>query len=165
MSQPFMGELRMFGFGFTPRGWALANGQTLAISQNQALFALLGTTYGGDGITTFMLPQLQGAIPMHRGNGYTQGQVGGMPSVTLTQAQITMHNHEIFVNPADATTADPANSAPAKASASIYGAPTTDTFDPSVIQAAGGSRPHDNMPPFLVLSWCIALQGIFPTRN
>jgi microcystin-dependent protein len=165
MSQPFMGELRMFGFGFPPRGWALANGQTLAISQNQALFSLLGTTYGGNGTTTFLLPQLQGAIPMHRGNGYTQGQIGGTPAVTLTQAQIPMHNHQIFVNPADAATADPSNGAPAKAQASIYGAPTTATFDPAVITAAGGSQPHDNMPPYLVLSWCIALQGVFPTRN
>ena len=165
MSQPFIGELRMFGFDFPPRGWALANGQTLAISQNQALFSLLGVTYGGDGITTFALPQLQGSIPMHRGNGYIQGQAGGTPAVTLTQAQITMHNHPIFVNPADGTTADPANSAPAKAPANLYGAPTTATFDPTVIQAAGGGQPHDNIPPYLVISWCIALQGIFPTRN
>ena len=165
MSEPFMGELRMFGFSFAPRGWAFANGQTMAISQNQALFALLGTTYGGDGIQTFMLPNLKRSTAIGRGNGFTQGQVGGETSVTLTVPQIPSHTHPFFVSSAAATSTDPANFGPAKAASNIYGPPAAALMDPIAVALTGGSQAHDNMPPSLVINWCIALTGIFPSRN
>ncbi len=165
MSAPFIGELRMFGFPFPPKGWALANGQTLPISQNQALFSLLGTTYGGNGTTTFLLPNLQGSTALHQGNGFNRGQVGGEANVTLSLPQIPAHTHPFAVSSAPATTTDPAGKAPAQVTGGIYGPPGAASFDPVANTAAGSGQAHNNMPPYLVINWCIALQGIFPSRN
>lgn len=165
MSAPFMGELRMFGFAYAPKGWAFANGQTMAISQNQALFALLGTTYGGDGINTFMLPTLKCSTAISRGNGFTQGQVGGETSVTLNIQQIPFHTHPFFVSSAAAVSSDPAGLGPALAASTIYGPPAAALMDPIAVSPNGGNQAHDNMPPSLVINWCIALTGIFPSRN
>ncbi|MCW3055831.1 MAG: phage Tail Collar [Chthonomonadales bacterium] len=164
MSQPFIGELRMFGFNYPPRGWAFANGQTMSISQNQALFALFGTTYGGNGVQTFLLPNLQGSTAMHVGPGYTQGQKAGSSSVTLNITQVPAHTHPFFVG-ANGGTKDPAGQAPATAGEAIYGKPGALNFDPIASTPAGGNQPHDNMQPYLVINWCVALVGTFPSRN
>lgn len=175
MSEPFLGQIQAFGFNFTPRGWAACSGQLLPISQNQALFSLLGTTYGGDGQTTFALPDLRGRAPLHFGTGggltpRTLGEQGGTESVTLTTTQIPSHAHDggsmqASANPAN--TGDPTGHA-------LGLAPVYSTDPPSVAlaagtvgatQNAGGSQPHANMQPYLVLNWCIALQGIFPSPN
>ena len=168
MAEPFLAELRMMSFVFPPKGWALANGQLLPINQNQALFSLLGTTFGGDGRVNFGLPNLQGRVPMHMGSGHTLGEVGGQQAVTLSIAQIPTHVH----------TANAANVAPAAGNPSnarmlsqskgafLYAAATNLTaMDPRSISNVGGSQAHLNMQPFLTLSFCIALQGIFPSQN
>lgn len=168
MSTPFMGELRIVSFNFAPKGWAMCNGQLLPINQNQALFSLLGTTYGGNGTTNFALPDLRSRVPIHFGNGFTQGQASGTENVTLLQSTIPAHNHNI--NAANTTTGNVAspinnffsNSAPPQIYSS--GSPTT-TFQPTTITNTGGSQPHPNMQPSLVLNICIALQGAFPSRN
>ena len=171
MSEPFLGQIIIVGFGFAPRGWAFCNGQILSIAQNTALFALLGTTYGGDGQTTFALPNLQGRMPMHLGQGpglspRTQGEVGGEENVTLNQNQMPVHSHTLNASGNIATTDSPANALLARSvRATIYGSPASATLSPQSIAAAGGNQPHDNMPPYLVLNYCIALEGIFPSRN
>jgi microcystin-dependent protein len=165
MSTPFMGELRMFSFGFAPRGWAFANGQKMSIQQNAALFSLFGTMYGGDGTQTFLLPNLQGRTPTHRSALLPQGSVGGSPAVTLSLSQIPVHTHPMFVNDASATSKDPAGNAPAGATTMIYGGPGALPFDPVATTSAGGDQSHHNMPPYLTINWCVALSGIFPSRN
>jgi microcystin-dependent protein len=181
MSQPFLGEIRCFGFNFAPRGWAQCNGQLQPISQNTALFSLLGTTYGGDGVTTFALPNLQGQIPMHWGNSpgglnTVIGQVQGQSNVTLNSNQIPQHTHSVTAAtvPAGGTsqrTAVPSNTAYLSGSRPpnrAYQNPAqaiTAPFSPKAITSTGGSQPHDNMQPYLVLNFCIALEGIFPARN
>lgn len=164
MSQPYLGELRMFGFNYAPKGWAFANGQTLSIQQNQALFALFGTTYGGNGVQTFLLPDLKGATAIHRGPGYTQGQKAGSANVTLNIAQVPAHTHPFFVG-ANGGSKDPAGQAPATAGAAIYGAPGALSFDPTASSAVGNNQPHNNLQPYLVINWCVALVGVFPSRN
>jgi microcystin-dependent protein len=168
MSEPFIGEIRMVGFNFAPVGWALCDGQLMAISQNTALFALLGTFYGGDGIRTFALPDLQGRVPMHQGNGLglsprTLGTPGGHERVTLVPAQIPPHTH-----PLNATTAAATSSAPAGhvlAGGGAYGGPPGNTqLDPTAVGSVGGGESHGNIQPFLVVNFIIALQGIFPAR-
>ena len=164
-TEPFLGEIRMFSFNFPPKGWALCNGQLLAINQNQALFAILGTTYGGNGVSTFALPNLQGAVGVHIGNGVTLGQVGGSQAVTLASNQIS-HSHTVSAS-ATANSYTAAGNFPASAPAgqNLYGATANAAMNPAVITQAGGSQPHNNMQPYLVVIYCIALQGIFPTRN
>ncbi|MFN2608075.1 MAG: phage tail protein [Acidimicrobiales bacterium] len=170
MSDPFIGEIRMFGGNFAPRGWALCNGQLLSISQNTALFSLLGTTYGGNGQTTFGLPNLQSRVPMHAGQGpglspRTLGEVAGEESVTLTTTQMPAHGHLASgTNTAGAATR-PGGNVPAATSAGAYGPSPTDPMNGSFIASAGGSQPHDNMSPYLVVNFIIALEGIFPSRN
>lgn len=164
MTEPFVGELRLMGFNFAPTGWAQCNGQLLPINQNQALFSLLGTYYGGDGQTTFALPDLRGRLPMHAGQGpglsdRTQGETGGSEAVTLTTTQLPAHAHTAGVADVERTTNRPTG-IPARGGA--YAADATATVPSG---AAGGSQPHENMPPFLVLNWCIALQGVYPSRN
>jgi microcystin-dependent protein len=165
MSEPFLGELRLISFNFAPKGWALCNGQTLAINQNQALFSLLGTFYGGNGQTTFSLPNLQGRAPIHFGNGFNPGQTGGETTHQLTASEMPSHAHAVSAYPTP-TTGDPNGAAWAQSTQTAYGAATNLVpMAPAAIGTGGNSQPHDNMPPYLVLNWVIALQGIFPSRN
>lgn len=174
MSEPFLGEIRMFGGNFAPRGWAMCNGQILAISTNTALFALLGTTYGGNGQTTFALPDLRGRVPIHMGQGpglspYSEGQQGGVENVTLTTTQMPVHTHTAHPNSRSGNVSDPQDSVPAQTPIEnpIYRA-TADPaafLDAGFIGTAGGSQPHQNIQPYLVINFIIALQGIFPSRN
>lgn len=165
MSEPFLGEIKIFSFGFAPKGWALCNGQLLPINQNQALFALLGTTYGGDGRTTFALPNLQGRVPFHMGGGFTQGQSSGEAAHTLTISEMPAHTHLPVGNSNNASVASPAGNLWAGSSGGGYLPTANTTMNPASILPTGGSQPHDNMSPYLVLNFCIALQGIFPSRN
>lgn len=180
MSQPFVGEIRCFGFNFAPFGWAFCNGQPLPISNFTALYAIIGTIYGGDGVTTFNLPNLQGQIPMHWGNGpggfnTNIGQVQGTTSITLTQAQEPAHTHTVTLQELPAggvverTAAPGANSWLSDSSPDFLYANQNLTpvvqFSSKVISSVGGSQPHDNMQPYLALNFCISLEGIFPSRN
>jgi microcystin-dependent protein len=181
MSEPFIGEIRMFAGNFPPVNWALCQGQLQAISQNDALFALLGTTYGGDGQTTFGLPDLRGRVPVHSGQGsglstYVQGQVGGVTDVTLTSNQMPSHTHAPMASTNAGTAVAPSASVvPATpvdnlAFPTFYVVPGTSTITPTPMAAtsisnAGGSQSHTNQMPYLGLNFIIALYGIFPTRN
>jgi microcystin-dependent protein len=166
MAEPFLSEIRLMSFSFPPKGWALCNGQLLPINQNQPLFSLLGTTYGGDGRVNFALPDLRARTPIHMGNGHTMGERGGEDSHTLTQAEMPQHTH--FV--AASSTPSGGNNSPVGrflgGAADAYASPSNLTpLRPGTITNAGGSQPHQNDQPFLVLSFCIALQGIFPSQN
>ena len=168
MSEPFLGEIRMVSFNFPPKGWAFCNGQFLPINQNQALFALLGTTYGGNGTTTFALPNLQGRTPIHMGNGHILGETAGEENHTLTATEIPAHTHLL-----GATSSEPTTNAPSPGvmlaqsrGATLYGpASNVQAMASSSLPPIGGSGPHPNMQPYLTISFCIALQGIFPSRN
>lgn len=165
MAEPFLSEIRLFSFNFAPKGWAQCNGQLLPINQNQALFSLLGTTYGGNGQTTFALPNLQGRVPIHMGSGHTLGELGGEQSHTLTLTEIPQHTHIAHASPANADAPVPGNNLLASAN-NVYAPPANLTsLHPASITNAGGSQPHLNMQPFLTVNFCIALQGIFPSRN
>ena len=164
MSEPFVAELRIFSFNFPPKGWAFANGQLLPINQNQALFSLLGTTYGGNGQTTFALPNLQGRIPLHMGSGFNLGQVGGEQSHALTQAEIPSHTHPVTATSKAADQSNPSGNVWAQGN-NAYNSAGDATMPPNAIGATGQNQPHDNMPPYLVLNIAIALLGIFPSRN
>ncbi|MFM9948419.1 MAG: phage tail protein [Saprospiraceae bacterium] len=166
MAEPFLAEVRIFSFGFAPKGWALCNGQLLPINQNQALFSLLGTTYGGNGQVNFALPNLQGQTPLHFANGYALGQRGGSQSVTLTVPQLPQHIH--FANATSATQdalAPAGTFLAATAPSEFYSGTINATMNPQVLSPVGGSQPHNNMQPSLVLNFSIALQGIFPSQN
>jgi microcystin-dependent protein len=169
MSEPFLGEIRNFGFTFAPRGWALCQGQLLSIQQNSALFSLLGTQYGGDGVTTFGLPDLRGRVSMGFGQGpglsnRTQGEVAGTETVTLTSNQLPGHSHTVAAASA-ATSKNPAAAVPAFTSAgSSYGTSADLAMSPNMIGPVPGNQPHDNLQPYLVTNWCIAMEGIFPSR-
>jgi microcystin-dependent protein len=166
MAEPFIGELRLMSFTFPPKGWALCNGATLAINQNQALFSLLGTRYGGNGQTTFMLPDLRGRVPVHAGNGWNPGTSTGEEAHVLNVNELPTHTHTVQMSSADADTAVPTGSVLA-ATNNGY-APAGQDRTPLVaetVTAIGGGQAHDNRPPFLTLSWCIATIGIFPSRN
>jgi len=177
MSEPFIGQIQSFGFNFAPRGWALCNGQLLPIQQNTALFSLIGTTYGGNGTTNFQLPNLQGRLPMHQGNGpgltpRVIGETAGSENQTLLISNMPMHNHPLNAATQAATTEKPAGSFLAQANdpatgnpISIYGPTADTTLNATAIGAAGSSIPFSIMPPFLVINFCIALNGIFPSRN
>lgn len=171
MSEPFLGCIAIFGFSFPPRGWATCDGQILPINQNQSLYSLLGTTYGGDGRTTFALPDLRGRAPMHEGSGAglsprSWGQKLGDENVTLTTSQIPPHTHTANAATADATAATPQGNLPAPAVApfNVYGDPANLTAG-AAGQVSGGGAGHDNMQPYTTLNFCIALQGLFPSRN
>lgn len=167
MAEPFLAEIRIASFAFAPRGWALCNGQLLPINQNQALFSLLGTTYGGNGTVNFALPDLRGRSPIHMGGGFVQGQQGGEQAHTLSIAEIPAHSHTLQGASVAATTPVPTSNLPASVSAGIYCTPDTNltTLAAASIAAVGGSQAHLNMQPFLVLSFFIALQGIFPSQT
>jgi microcystin-dependent protein len=165
VAEPFLSEIRIMSFSFAPKGWALCNGQLMPINQNQALFALLGTTFGGDGRVNFALPNLQGNTPIHVGNGHTLGERGGEQAHTLSTAELPTHAHTLNASQANATTPAPAN-AMFGTSNNMYAAATNLTgINPGTIANTGGSQAHLNMQPFLTLSFCIALQGIFPSQN
>jgi microcystin-dependent protein len=163
MGTPYLGEVKMVAFNFPPKGWAFCNGQLLSIAQNAALFSILGTTYGGDGRVNFGLPNLQQRVPLHMGNGFVEGQVGGSASVTLNVDQIG-HSH-----PVNATATPTTNTAtggfPATASDGIYGSSVDTTMNPAIVSPTGGSQAHNNLQPYLVINYVIALVGIFPSRN
>lgn len=174
---PFVGEIQAVAYNFAPQGWALCNGQLMPISQNTALFSLLGTTYGGDGRTTFALPNLQGCSPIFFGQGpglsnYVEGQTGGETAVTLLQSEMPAHAHTVGVVDAPGSQNSPSGARLGKArfgkAFDLQYAPTPTAatrLDPSALAAAGGSQPHNNMPPYLVVNFIIALQGIFPARS
>lgn len=166
MAEPFLSELRIFSFVFAPKGWALCNGQLLPINQNQALFSLLGTTYGGNGQTNFALPDLRGRVPHHEGSGHTLGEQGGSESVTVNIGQLPAHNHFVNASDAAADAIDPTGAIWGNSGKTNYtnDAPNN-VMAPNAFSNVGGSQPHENRMPFLVLSICIALQGIFPSPN
>ena len=167
MAEPFLSEIRIFSFKFAPKGWALCNGQLLPINQNQALFALLGTTFGGDGRVTFALPNLQARTPIHVGNGHPLGENGGAQTHTLSVAELPSHTHAVRAVGTQATTAAPnANMLATAKGGAVYAAPANPApLSPAAIANVGGGQAHPNMQPFLALNFCIALQGIFPSRN
>ena len=168
MGQPYVGEIRMFGGNFAPAGWMFCSGQLLPISENETLFQLIGTTYGGDGQSTFALPNLQSRLPLHQGSGFVLAQVGGAESVTLTTNQIPSHSHVPQCQTAP-TQQSPANglwAATAPATTQIYAntAPAA-AMNVAAIGSSGGSQPHDNMMPYLVVNFIISLFGVFPSQN
>ena len=165
--EPFLGEIRAFAFGQVPRGWLLCNGAILPINTNQALFALLGTQYGGNGSTTFGLPDLRGRTPIGYGGGVVLGLIDGTENVTLTPSQMPQHTHQLLSSAAVATTNVPGGNVMAEAAngLSAYGAPTNSFMAATAVDISGGSQPHQNMQPSLVINWCIASSGIFPPRN
>jgi microcystin-dependent protein len=172
VSSPFVAEIRIFGFNFAPTGWAFCNGQLLPISQNTALFSLLGTFYGGDGKSTFALPDLQGSVALNQGQAsggsdYFLGQQSGVETVTLLQSEIPVHTHIVMTDADDVVESnDPNNFAMTRANKFVYGAAAN--LQPMAFQSlavAGSSFPHNNMMQYLTLNFCIALQGVFPARN
>ncbi len=174
MANPFVAEIRIFPFNFAPKGWAFCNGYLLPISQNTALFSLLGTTYGGDGKSNFALPNLQGASPLHQGQGpglslYQLGESGGSDTVTLLQSEIPLHGHSLMgdVSTADVNTPGPTSSYSRSTPGSAYRNTTTNLtgMSANAIAPAGGGQPHNNLMPYLTLNFCIALQGVYPPRT
>lgn len=169
MAEPFLSEIRLMSFVFPPKGWALCNGQLLPINQNQALFSLLGTTFGGDGRVNFALPDLRGRVPIHVGSSHTLGERGGEQAHTLSIAELPTHTHVATGNGGNAATADPTGAffaVPSSALGTVYGpAANLVAMNPGMITNTGASQAHLNMQPFLTLSFCIALQGIFPSAT
>jgi microcystin-dependent protein len=177
MADPFVAEIRIFPFNFAPKGWAFCDGQLLPLSQNTALFSLLGTTYGGNGKSNFALPNLQGCVPIQAGQGpglslYDLGQTGGTETVTLLPSEMPAHSHPVRVQSAEGSSHEPANNYGAAANAPNVQPYTTDSNPQHLATAAaptinptGGDQPHNNLQPYLVLNYCIALQGVFPPRT
>lgn len=166
MAEPFISEIRLFSFSFAPRGWALCNGQLLPINQNQALFSLLGTTYGGNGFANFALPNLQGRTPIHAGNAFSLGQASGSATHTLIASEIPAHTHALQATTASADRKSPAGGLAAYADENLYTKTAgANLMDPSAAGSTGGSQPHSNMQPYLVLNFCIALTGIYPSAS
>ena len=168
MSDPFLSEIKIMSFNFAPKGWAMCNGQLLPINQNQALFSLMGTTYGGDGRVNFGLPNLQGRVPMHFGLGHTLGEVGGEATHTVAISELPTHVHGVFGSTLDGDQPVALNNLLAgTATAQLYSDTATNLTSllPGTVANVGGSQPHENRQPFLTLNLCIALQGIFPSQN
>lgn len=169
MSTPFLGEIRMFGFQFAPSGWALCNGQLLSIAQNNALFALLGTIYGGDGVSTFALPNLEGRVPIHQGQGngsaHTIGQPGGSETATLSIAQLPAHNHSVLAHKGAGKSTAPTNNVPAATNGDNYNATGNVAMNAAMIGQTGSGQPFGVVQPYLTVNFCIALQGIFPSQG
>jgi microcystin-dependent protein len=167
MSEPFLGEIKIISWNYPPKGWAFCNGQFLPINQNQPLFALLGTMYGGNGQTTFALPDFRGKVPVHVGSGHTQGEVGGQYAHTVSMSEMPTHIHFVNVVDSPGSTPNPDNTVVlSKSVANSYG-PATNLGGmlASTVSNVGGSQPHENTQPYLVLNFIIALQGIFPSQN
>lgn len=166
MSEPFLAEVRIVGFNFAPRGWAFCDGQVLPINQNQSLYSLLGTTYGGDGRTSFALPDMRGRTPIHVGNGHREGQKSGEESHTLAANEMPQHDHVMRASAADGTVIAPVGNFLARATVPTYTTPAN-LVDMNVgaVAGVGGGQAHENMQPYLALNFCIALQGLFPSRN
>jgi microcystin-dependent protein len=162
MGTPYLGELKLMSFNYAPVGWAQCNGQLMLINQNQALFSLLGTMYGGNGQTTFALPDMRGRVPLHRGS-LTQGSPIGQEAHTVNQGEMPAHNHGVSASSQNGNQADP--KILAGASNAYSGPADLTTIAPGTVSNVGGSQPHENRQPYLVLNWCIALQGVFPSRN
>ena len=165
MAEPFLGEIRIMSFDFPPQGWARCDGQFLPINQNQALFALFGTVYGGNGQTTFALPDLRGRVPLDDGAGFVIGENGGARTDTLAIDQVPTHTHPMFASSSVGDTNVNVGHVFAVSPSQLYDAGNLTTLHPSSVSSVGGSQPHQNMQPYLVLSFCVALQGIFPSRN
>lgn len=167
MSQPYVGEIRMFGGNFAPAGWMFCEGQLLPISENETLFNLIGTTYGGDGQETFALPDLRGRLPIHQGNSFILAQTGGAEAVTLTVQQIPNHTHPFVASTSVANATSPANQVIAQSAqrAVYFESATTTNLAPSAISPVGGSQPHTNFQPYLCIDFIISLFGIFPTPS
>ena len=167
MAEPFLSEIRIFSFSFPPKGWALCDGQLLPINQNQALFSLLGTTYGGDGRVNFGLPDLRSRVPIHEGSGHTLGERGGEQSHTLSISEIPTHTHALQGTSSAGSLIIAAGNLPGTSPSQMYQAPDNNlaAMNPASISNVGGSQAHLNMQPFLVLNLCIALQGIFPSQT
>ncbi|WP_029041125.1 phage tail protein [Cucumibacter marinus] len=170
MSEPFLAEIRMVGFNFAPRGWAFTDGQILPINQNQSLYSLLGTTYGGDGRTSFALPDLRSRTPIHNGDGYQLGQKSGAETITLTTAEIPNHTHTVKASGQDGDQASPTDHLLASEIAPDlvyrdYAVANQTALRSGTVTNAGGGQAHNNMQPYLTVSFCIALQGLFPSRN
>jgi microcystin-dependent protein len=172
MGTPFLSEIRIFSFNFAPKGWAMCNGQLLPINQNQALFSLLGTTYGGNGQTSFALPDLRGRVPFHMGDGFTEGQAGGEEFHTVTQSEMPAHTHALSGNTAvvggnaNATVGPPGGNYWANNGKNVFSTGQNNAaMSPATVTNVGGSQPHENRSPFLVLNFCICLSGAFPSHN
>jgi microcystin-dependent protein len=172
MAECFVGEIRLLGFNFAPQGWAVCDGQTMPISQNQALYSLLGTTYGGDGISTFKLPDLRGRVPMHVAQASPIGQAGGNPTVTLTVSNMPAHTHTVNASSAAGAAGTPANNYPAVDAVTPntthvmnYGATANATMNPGMIGPAGGNTPVSVLQPYLSVTFVIALNGLYPVRS
>lgn len=165
MAQPYVGEIRMFAGNFAPAGWMFCEGQLLPISENETLFQLIGTTYGGDGQSTFALPDLRGRLPIHQGNGFILAETGGAEEITLTVNQIPAHSHPLLATTNPADTPNVANGLPATGLLSelYWGDPPDTNCSPAVISATGGSQPHTNFQPYLCVDFIISLFGIFPS--
>ena len=168
MSEPFLAEVRIFGFNFAPRGWAQCDGQILPINQNQSLYSLLGTTYGGDGRTSFGLPDLRGRVPVHVDGTYTLGSRSGDEDVMLTTAQVPQHDHDLKANSGDGSTQSPVGNVLARTVSQAYesSAPAIGaSISPGTVGSTGGGQGHENMMPYTTVNFCMALQGLFPSRN
>ena len=169
MGEPFVGEIRMFAGNFNPAGWAMCNGALLPISENEVLFQLIGTTYGGDGQETFALPNLQGRLPVHNGNGFTIGEASGVESVTLTTQQITTHTHPLLCAASGGTpNSNPKDGYWAPSDINMYSnvAPNVQMGNPAITSGvAGGSQPHTNFMPYLCINFIISLFGVFPSQT
>jgi microcystin-dependent protein len=169
MTSPFVGEIRLFGFNFAPVGWALCNGQLMPISQNAALFSLLGTTYGGDGQTNFALPNLQARVPIHQGSdggpSHAMGESGGSETETLSVLQLPAHNHPVLAHKGIGNQTKPTDSLPAATNGDSYAGTANVAMNASMIGETGGGQPLSVVQPYLVVNFCISLQGVFPSRN
>jgi microcystin-dependent protein len=165
MSTPYLGQIKLFSFNFPPKGWAVCAGQLLPINQNQALFSLLGTSFGGNGTTNFALPDLRARMPVHFGASIVQGQRAGTENETLTLSQMPAHNHTVTASANNSDLSLPTNNFFGGGGQAVYNTTADVSLAPAAMASAGGSLPHSNMPPFIALNYCIALQGIFPSRN
>jgi len=165
--EPYLGEIRWVAFNFAPKNWALCNGQLLPINQYQALFSLMGTTYGGNGQTNFALPNMQGRAPIHMGNGHTLGEMGGEINHTLTASEIPAHTHGLAADAKEGDVASPVGAYPAKSATGTpaFGGQLPTTMAADAVSSVGGSQAHSNMKPYLAMTCIIAMQGIFPTQN